>query len=298
MTLTSGKRVIGWESCQYNDTTSYTQKVTWYFSDPELWYEAIGKASVPVLMSLVGSTLDRTTGSLRNFNHQYAFADYRPYLTQGVINSFQIPPGVYCKNDVNLKDLPTIPSHFTLRSEIIDAFRHTVGWTHEYYDSGLKLSRYDFKDSAGGKYGTNELKRIHDFNSGVAYIIDKVTGQCWTSTIKLQDYDNRDINGTHVRLRTPSEFFDLDRSNYSYVGQRLSRGITCDVWVSKSHYWPPPGPNYYATIWEYYFTADTRTAVGSTSEFNVPVQLRITQTVVRGNTYYIRIILNSENHAL
>ncbi|GFO37062.1 EF-hand domain-containing protein d1 [Plakobranchus ocellatus] len=219
MTLTSGVKAVVWEGCLYNDKTGYTQKVTWYFSDPDLWYETVGKTSTPLLVSMVGSVPNRTTGVLRSFNHQYVFGDYRPYLIQGEVNSFQIPQGVYCKNDVNLKDLPTIPDHFTLRSEIIDGFTKTIGWTHEYYDSGLKLSRYDFKDTTGTKYGTNELKRIHDFNSGVAYIIDKVTGQCWTSTIKLDDYDNRDIDSTRVRLRTPSEFFDLDRSNYSYVGQ-------------------------------------------------------------------------------
>ena len=55
--------------------------------------------------------------------------------------------------------------------------------------------------------------------TGIAYVIDKVTGQCWIRNITLQDYDNRDIDSTHVRLRTPAEFFDLDRGNYSYVGQ-------------------------------------------------------------------------------
>jgi len=277
-----------WEGC-IDWPGAPSSKVTWYFSDIDGWYNAGGKQVVPVSIQVSGTTTDQS-GLPQSYTTTYSFADYRPYLTKGETDSFKIPDGISCANDNTSFTLPVLPQHFSMRAEIVDKNQKYVNWIGEYYDTALNLTRYDYQANTQIQ-SSRRLSRIHDFNTGTAYILDPEVGNCTIAPIQKYGYDDKGI-GANVRIRTPKEFFDLG-SKYAYVGQRVERGINCDVWVTTRTDWPPPGPSY-ATTWEYYFSSGTVESVGDTTPFSVPVQLRITAANPPQNVEYNFYEFNSD----
>ena len=273
VTLADGIKANGFETCFYDAASSTTAKLTVYFSDPNKWYYSMGKLAVPIRASGVGS-MKGPNGVMISFHGENNYADYRPRLLLGDVDSFKVPEGIFCAGDKTSMPMPPIPSHFSLRSEIVDRQKKYVNWIKEFYDNQLNLTRYDFQpNSPYSVFGNRRLTRVHDFNNGIAYIMDPEIGNCTVQPIQKYGYDDKNI-GPYVRIRSPKEFLDLGTYNYTYVGQRKERGIACDVWVTQRTDWPPPGPSY-PTTWEYYFSAGVVESIGTTSPYSVPVKLHI-----------------------
>ena len=208
----------------------------------------------------------------------------RPNLAKGETDSFKVPDGVFCARDNTSMSMPAMPTHFSLRSEIIDYTKKSVNWISEYYEQALNLTRYDYLNQDLSLYGNRQLVIVHDFNTGIAYIMDPEIGNCTIQPIQKAGYDDKDV-GQGVRIRSPSEFFDLGKYHYVYVGQRQERGIACDVWVTQRTDWPPPGPSY-TTTWEYYFSAGVQEEVGTQQVYSVPIKLKITAANPSINVQY------------
>jgi hypothetical protein len=84
----------------------------------------------------------------------------------------------------------------------------------------------------------NLFKFIHDFNTGVGYVINKHIGNCTIYSLGTQSIDSDDStfnpfsNYAQIEMKSPEMYFNID-DTYYYSGQRYERGIICDVWVSR-----------------------------------------------------------------
>lgn len=58
---------------------------------------------------------------------------------------------------------------------------------------------------------------IHDYNTGLAYTFDRMTGNCIISNITGSSIDSTK-NGSFVYLRNPNQIFNLGESNAQFVG--------------------------------------------------------------------------------
>ncbi|RUS70185.1 hypothetical protein EGW08_022058, partial [Elysia chlorotica] len=152
-------------------------------------------------------------------------------------------------------------------------------------------------------FGDNVLDEIHDFNTGVAYIIDTARGNCSVSPIEENDLDDTSDNQGHVTMRTAAELLLLDGSGQKpvYAGSRNIRGIDCDVWVAKRVNYPP-GTKLNAT-WEWAFVNSSWTYTDQGSNLlpkgGTLMQLSLTQgyrTVTYYNIYNFRQDQQSFSH--
>ncbi|ESO96941.1 hypothetical protein LOTGIDRAFT_231728 [Lottia gigantea] len=259
-----------WESCIYWDIDNATIHTQYYFSTSE-WIDSVAKQD-PVRAHVVGSSTNSTT--TRKFEHYYDFTDYFEKILGDPTDIFETPHMAYCPGRNSKKSLPSIPDAFSFSSEIQDPNAFTLNYIKEYYDFNMHLFRYDFYPDANGPYGTNKLTRIHDFNTGVAYIIDSLLGNCTTTTIDASGLDAEATIGGGVRIRTKEEFFDLDGVDLQYVGLKKVRDMDCDVYTAQRTDWPPGAT--IASSWEWSFvSSDWMESVGTQYEFGLPAQFRI-----------------------
>ncbi|GFR83078.1 EF-hand domain-containing protein D1, partial [Elysia marginata] len=129
------------------------------------------------------------------------------------------------------------------------------GYYQEMFDMKRQLFRFQMR-ALGRKadlFGDNVLDEIHDFSTGVAYIIDTARGNCSISPIEENDLDDTADASGHVTMRSAAELLLLEGTGQKpvYTGTRNIRGLDCDVWVAKRVNYPP-GSRRNAT-WEWAF---------------------------------------------
>ncbi|XP_053387920.1 uncharacterized protein LOC128545888 [Mercenaria mercenaria] len=257
-----------WRECLYDAKRNSTMVVDWYFSVPG-WYNAKLLDQIPIRAHVFGSTVMKN-GQKRSFDHMYEFS-YLNVQSEGVhLYDLQTPAGVYCPRAKNMKPLPTPTSSFHFTAEIL--FGQSISRIKEWYDSDLNLVRYDYDPLGTQKYGTLPLTQVHDFSTGVAYVIDTLRGNCTATPISSTGFDVRNADPSHVRIRTSKEFFYFDKASYVYEGRRQVRGITTDVWIAQRNDWPKAGsPN---STWEWYFATPNYTAnLMQKPTFGLPVRM-------------------------
>ncbi|XP_046329726.2 uncharacterized protein LOC124113425 [Haliotis rufescens] len=224
-----GIAVDTWYSCQYWPQMDATMNVTWYFTDKSNWESSLGVVSVPVSARVTGIVYSGT--SSHTFDHEYNFYGFANGATQ---TDFEIPDGIVCPKRKNMKTLPPLSSSFTLMGEIVSL---EVTYLEERYDVNQQIAAYRYKPSAelNTDYGSNRMVEINDFNTGVAYIMDELLGNCTVTQIDHGNFLYRHVTGSSrkVRMLTPQEFFLLDNmiDRYTYIGQRNIRGLMCDTWT-------------------------------------------------------------------
>ncbi|XP_060599748.1 uncharacterized protein LOC132753325 [Ruditapes philippinarum] len=226
---------------------------------------------IPVRAHVFGTAVMKN-GQKRKFDHMYEFS-YLNLQPQGVhLYDLQTPTGVYCPRAKNTKALPTPSSAFHFTSEII--YGQSISRIKEYFDFDLNLVRYDY-DPIGPekKFGSLPLTQVHDFSTGVAYVIDQLRGNCTATPISGTGFDVRNANDpSHVRIRTSKEFFYFDKASYMYEGRRVVRGINSDVWISQRNDWPAPGSS--NSTWEWYFATPNYTEMLlQKPSFGIPVRM-------------------------
>ncbi|XP_063600344.1 uncharacterized protein LOC134776524 [Penaeus indicus] len=132
------------------------------------------------------------------------------------------------------------------------------------YSEVLSLSRLDYP------YSTNRLKIIHDFNTGVQYVVDRVSGSCNRSWIPAFTFDS-DMN----TMLGPNQLFHLDDS-FAFVGQRDTRGSVADLWTSTRSDLPDAATggfqNFPKAVLEYYFVTSQEETPEGKEEINVPLR--------------------------
>ncbi|KAL5010086.1 hypothetical protein ScPMuIL_012391 [Solemya velum] len=133
--------------------------------------------------------------------------------------------------------IPTIPQAFSYHVEVSIPAYNIISNANVWYDTRLKLARYDFRYATpvAPFWTDNPIMLIHDFNTGVAYAVDKVLGNCTMSSMsdiwvnQRLDFENNVYDNFHIlKMKTPQEMI---RSNVAleFVGQATVRHILCDV---------------------------------------------------------------------
>ncbi|XP_052234282.1 uncharacterized protein LOC127846917 [Dreissena polymorpha] len=282
-----------WTSCYYFDTTQTTMKVDWYYSAAS-WTTSTLNQGVPVRASVVGK-INSSPAKPRPFNHMYEFLNFQILTTPGGRNPFMTPVHAYCGGETSVKPLPNPTSAFHFTAEIVNPNSNTIDGITEHFNDELQLGRYDYISSTALPYGiSSPLSEIHDFSTGVAYITDRKRGNCTAVPIESLMFDVKNVDGSHVRIRTSKEFFYFDNTNYIYEGQRTIRDVVCDVWIAQRTDWPLPGAGINST-WEWAFaTPQYSENLPDTLQFANPVQLYIDGGPNSGIQYFYNIYAYNE----
>jgi hypothetical protein len=83
------------------------------------------------------------------------------------------------------------------------------------YDYDMKLLRKDYV------LDNKNIREIHDFNTGLSYLIEKDYKKCTVLTINENDDNfNEDafIENGKIQMRTPLGYFSFDVKDWQYVG--------------------------------------------------------------------------------
>ncbi|XP_071098829.1 uncharacterized protein [Haliotis cracherodii] len=269
-----GINVQKWYSCLYWAGMDATMNVTWYFSDPLNWETALAVPSTPVRVHVRGRRTKN--GSPYDFEHYYDFLHFKPYIEDP--QNFETPNGISCPGRKNTKPLPVVAPAYSLIIEIVDNVRSQISFMKEYYDQSMKLTKFMYKPShtTPSIYGYNPLTEIHDFNTGVAYVIDPLIGNCSFRPIEHGTFDDATAKNPHlVRMRTSQEFFYLNSQDVTYEGVKTVRNIDMDTWVGRRNTFQGFDLN---STWQWYFKLGTWSAsqqrVGSYS-MGTPLMLTI-----------------------
>ncbi|XP_046549637.1 uncharacterized protein LOC124259540 [Haliotis rubra] len=267
--------VQGWQSCQYWDEMKASMNVTWFFSDPDMWDTSLGVPQVPVRCHVIGKVQDTFTKS-HNFEHFYEFVHFRDHIKDPRV--FEMDASVVCPGRINTKPLPNVPDVLSMAVEQVDEVEKMATFTSEWFDSRMKLTKFDMVPSFGSasQYGTNLLSIVRDFRTGIQYVKDTVRGNCSVTALSQDNWDDRMQDPQHVRIATAQEFFHFDNT-YSYTGLKSIRGVDCDTWVSLRTDFPPSLPT--NSTWEWAFVSANWTSGYDPIQYAqsaIPFQLRIT----------------------
>ncbi|CAC5396031.1 unnamed protein product [Mytilus coruscus] len=184
--------------------------------------------------------------------------------------------------------MPKISGQVSYTQEVVIPNLAQVYVSKVWYDSSFKLARYDYHDSKGVPpyYSINPMTIIHDFSTGLQYVIDKYYENCTISPITPGQYDS-ELNPQEymkdksyvIKMKSPIELFHLNTET-RYVGQKTVRNLLCDVFLGMIQSYTMPGLNgSHPAILEYYFLTGGWTEVGKDDDaINpfVPVKLDIT----------------------
>ncbi|XP_013419344.1 uncharacterized protein LOC106180028 [Lingula anatina] len=278
-TTVRGILVDHWYSCIYFPELRGTMRVDWYFSDPNVWNMPLQGKSLPVRLYVKGKVFDQN-GVPREFQHIYDFVKFQP--NDPFSNEvFLTPPGMVCPGRVNTRPLPTPPDYFQFSIEIISPIAKTFTYQKEWYDFRSNLVRYDYRPLSLDliqQFGFNPLSEVHDFNTGVRYVIDTFQGNCSYFPLQTVGLDITKVSPTEVRIRTPQEFFNYNNVSvpYTYTGVRKVRDIPADVWIAQRKGYPGICDDC-TTVWEWYFAVSNWTQYsGMVREGGEPIRLEVT----------------------
>ena len=125
-----------------------------------------------------------------------------------------------------MAEMLPLPKSYAFFEEIVyPDFKYAKG-TKVFYSSELKSVRYDYKSAKvlGPAFVDNAVSYIHDYNSGVGYVVNKVIGNCTMYPIGTQFLDASEFIGSvsqlglFLDLKGPDELFFIDDSYY-FAGQ-------------------------------------------------------------------------------
>ncbi|OWF45376.1 uncharacterized protein LOC110457136 [Mizuhopecten yessoensis] len=271
-----------WQTCLQWPKLNSTFVLDYYFT-ASTWSDPVAFPQIPVRAVTAGiQTL--STGQAVQFNHTYEYFDFRPEIMEDDV-IFETPPGVICFGRVSTKPIPQLSTKYHYRSEIITSVQDSIVSTDVWYDDDYKLVRYDYKNLSPipPTYTLNPLSEVHDFNTGLRYIRDQVTGNCTILPIGNTSFDSFEAQGSFsannsyvVHMKNPMQLFYLDNS-YTYVGMRKARGVVCNVFSTFRTDYLYAGQKTNATF-EYYFLSDVYTEHpddGDTDPHDIPYMLLV-----------------------
>ncbi|XP_071940931.1 uncharacterized protein [Antedon mediterranea] len=273
-----------WKTCIYYEPVNATYQAEFQFSSED-YDTAGGNQQRPVRLKIMGRGLNDTTPGkpTEMVDYEY-FVEYIWFRPQGFIPDFlyQVPFGVYCPDSQNQRQLPEIAQQFKIRSELAIPQYSVFTYIDEWYDYGMNLSRVDYIPiSDSFDYGTVPTTRIDDFNTGVAYTINKLDGNCSIQPIPISDTSGRPVGqGGNVRMATIAELFYLD-TEYFYKSVTPIRDVECDIYTDILE------EQGNVTIDWLFSTNDwTATAEGNAEMTNIPIGLSYVTTQVTLTIYY------------
>ncbi|PVD23145.1 hypothetical protein C0Q70_16408 [Pomacea canaliculata] len=198
------------------------------------WQTPSSSPQVPVRFMVQGQqALDAGSPSL--FSRVYDFFGYEP---QSVVNEevFETTKGIVCHGRETMWVVPVLSGEYYhhYRQEAVDVLNNVVRGSEVWFDSTNKFSRMDYNLPDAGP-----VSEVHDFNFGVRYLRDVISGQCTPTSLEQEAIDSRLntqaylLNGSYVlTIKDPLNSFLVD-SDFSYSGQRKTRGVMCNVFTSQ-----------------------------------------------------------------
>ncbi|XP_074648744.1 uncharacterized protein LOC141904127 isoform X2 [Tubulanus polymorphus] len=288
-----GIAVNHWRSCAYDEDTMATTKIDWYWSDPVSWQPSIGEGmSVPVRCVVEGKIRVDATYS-RPFKTVYDYFNFQPMIDEENLNMFLTPRGVQCVGRKFTKPMFKPPSAFSMSVEELQINLQYIDTKRERFDSKAKLFRIDYMPTplSNSPYGMTQLTEIHDYNTGVAYVMDPMIGNCTVNKIASNNPDAESVqsNPSLVRIRTAEEFFYTDHTEYTYEGVRMVRGVPCDVFIATRTDFPKGISdliNVTSTFEWFISTKDYTFGEESKIESGIPMRLQITTPDMPFNYIY------------
>jgi hypothetical protein len=276
-----GIKVVAWQSCIYNEAIKGTQKRTYYLSNPIEWQVAVPVGNISTVP--VEITVETKLQNGTQWQDTYVISQFRPGIL--VDREFWLTPrGVWCAGRQAGPKPPTVPKSFRFRSTIVSAFPNLGGLfgvttsIRESYDFPRKLVRFDLVKN------NNPLTEVHDFNTGLRYVIDKFRGNCTLTVLDPEYFDSDASSGTSIKLKDPQAFFNLDGPDVQYTGQRITQGVDTDVWIAKRV------KNNVTATWEWYFMAQ-----GWSHEGSLKWQQR---ELVQINVVFYELYLNNKTQQM
>ncbi|CAF0709535.1 unnamed protein product [Brachionus calyciflorus] len=273
-------------SCQDWPELNANVQVDYYFTVPDYkpavsYFEEVFK-ELPVAVKVKGySDINVTAQTKRDVNHEYSFFEFRP-IVERKSELFNLPRGMYCEGQKYKEPIPKIPESFSYTSETIIKELNFASNSRVFYSNKLKTYRIDLPFGLGlEEYAVKDpVKLIHDYNSGVAYVINKIKGNCTfypIGAIKIDNNDEVHLDNGYFTLKPPTEFFRIDDS-FVYAGERYERGILCDVFVSKKSDFNFTGIDAESFVLELYFLKIQLYVDQSTDqkEYVAPISAHIT----------------------
>lgn len=283
-----GIPALSWYTCLTWPKAQGHIKATYFFSEvnwntPSPQQQSLLRVEVQGLFPQPNTTF---AAQYRSVHHIYDFVGYLPYVDSDP-SLFETPSEVVCQNRTNVRNLPKFQTHFQYRAEIIDSKDSAITHYAIWYDETTKLVREDSRKTDPTKTGaaaiTSTITEIHDFNTGVRYIIDRLAGCTVESILPSEADTDQDVarfrfNGSlDIDIRDPNSFFVLNH-NYTYTGWRKIRGLNCDVFSTIVPGYVLENKKFNA-IFEYAFLTDGWTDIPlyttETDVQNYPVQLMI-----------------------
>ncbi|WAR22901.1 hypothetical protein MAR_036570 [Mya arenaria] len=287
VTTVRGITVDHWQSCQTWPQVASTFTLDYYFTASN-WTDPLGQGVQPVPVRAVANGTQTFKGAVtgRSFLHYYDFVDFQPSIPEDT-TIFETPKGVVCVGRKGLLPIPELPRFYHYRQEILVAGHSEIYHADVWYDRDSQYIRYDYRQLVPSPplNTTNPVTEVHDFNFGVRYLKNQVTGQCVTDAITNTTFDVGEktsllVNGSQIyalHMKDPMALFYLD-SNYSYTGMRPARGIMCKVFTAVRNDYNVPGFGRQMAVFEYYFLNDNSYEVpddGDTMPRGVPVSLEV-----------------------
>ncbi|OWF34898.1 uncharacterized protein LOC110443619 isoform X2 [Mizuhopecten yessoensis] len=186
--------------------------------------------------------------------------------------------------------MPKLSGQFSYSQEVTIPSIAEVYSSKVWYDSSYKFVRYDYHQSYKPTppfYSTNPMTLIHDFNTGVAYTIDRDFENCTVAPIGSAGIDSEVDpkvalkNGAYVvQMKSPLEFFHIS-NNYKFIGQKSIRGQLCSGYEILVQNFGMPGLSFTnnTALIRYFFLEGGWTEVPEDSRdltFSQPVRMEMT----------------------
>ena len=180
---------------------------------------------------------------------KYSTISFRP-VDNPEYSPLQSLPGIFCpvsplQGGVS-RTLPDIPRQFSLMAETVDKDSKIVSFSQLHYDLKHKLVSRKFfphPDSTISMFFTilplashflpESHNIIHDFSTGLQYMVNEKTGQCTIKRI-TGDYGDAIAGNGSFRMKVGRELFSVNPEKYVYTGKRNIRGILADVWIAEN----------------------------------------------------------------
>ncbi|KFM80442.1 hypothetical protein X975_09727, partial [Stegodyphus mimosarum] len=212
------------------------------------------------------------------------YSNFNPVMPDD--SEFQPPEDVYCEGLKSDRKVPDFPKYFSFDAEIIK-YEGSLGIapviTHRsvYYDYPAGISRTDFYDPVAEDEDIfspvrAEVKSIvHDFNSGVQYTFNPITGKCSLGKFKDNFAVISGKIGTDKSMPTVNKYFALEGAKVVYNGQYSIRGLVSDVFTSSIAVEGKNGKNVQSTVSWYFSTNRTQVVENQNVEKNVLLRMVI-----------------------
>ncbi|XP_042882694.1 uncharacterized protein LOC122259823 isoform X3 [Penaeus japonicus] len=268
-----------------------------YFANDE-WQMPYGHSldgidlKAPLQVKVHGLQDDPWDSSVPSFEQDvvYDFIVFKPFVDVARKRMYLVEGGLNCRNrvtmDPNKLDPPTPPNKFQVFIETVVNVKGSAAQGHPlvfrswmYYDSNTQLLRLDINPDMDADESVSPYKSIHDYNTGIHYKIDQVTGECEMMALDADEFGNiiGDPALGDIIMADPNQLFHLDEK-YIFSGYTETRGIKTSRWSSARDDIrnPETGENFKVAVVDYHFLTEDMTDIGEQKGRPLPVRLDVT----------------------